>query len=157
MELLRDWMLSGLAAALALSLLRALMPKGGAGKVGELAIGLVLFVVILRPLAEALPSWLSGSFVQQVEAASAYPDDLTVANERYLEDVMSRRCGEYIESQGQALGLEVDANVTCVWQEGYPVPDQVLLQGERSEALERYIVSELGILPQNIRYEGVEQ
>lgn len=156
MSFLREWILSILACALVLSLLRALMPKGSVRKVGELAIGMVLFLVIVRPLTELTPAWLTHIFADQVTAASAYPDDLTVTNESYLESVMSQRCEEYIISQAQKLGVEIAAEVECVWQGGYPVPDKVVLVGTASKELERMIQSELGVAADRIVYEEVK-
>lgn len=157
MSAFREWMLCLIASALALSLLRALMPKGAAGKVGGLAIGLVLVLLILKPLAAISPDWLLDSFRTQFEAASAYPEDLAVTNESYLESVMSQRCEEYIVSQGEALGVTVEARVECVWQSGYPVPDKVTLWGMRSQELERMITEELGVAQESIVVEEVKE
>lgn len=157
MSALRDWMLSLTAGALALSLMRALMPRDAAGKVGELAIGLVMVVLLLRPLTNLSPDWLVDSLEAQLTSAQAYPEELQAANDSYLESVMSRRCEEYIVSQGAALGLTVDATVECLWRSGCPIPARVILTGESSDELERIIMEELGVEQTAILIREVEE
>ena len=50
-EILRGWLLGLVAAALILTVLRALMPKGSIRPVARVTAGLVLLLVLLRPLA----------------------------------------------------------------------------------------------------------
>ena len=50
-EILRGWLLGLVAAALILTVLRALVPKGSIRPVARVTAGLVLLLVLLRPLA----------------------------------------------------------------------------------------------------------
>lgn len=154
---LRSWLLAILAAAFFLAVVQAAMPKGPVRQVGSLAAGLLLFLVILRPLVNLTPGWLTGYFEDAYEEAAAYSDSLETADESYLETIMSRQCAEYIVSQAGALGCTVEARVECVWSDGWPAPASAVVRGALSpaqqEQLSAYMQSELGIPKDGIRYE----
>ena len=156
---MRGWLLSILAAALLLSVLQAAMPKGTVRQVGGLAAGLVLILVILRPVFELTPDWLTASVEAQYQSASAYADDLEVTNESYLESIMSQRSAEYIVSQAAALGYTVEAQVDCTWSDGYPVPACATVRGTIDPSartqLDACIRTDLGIPSEQITYEEV--
>lgn len=157
MTFLREWILSILAVSLLLGILLAAMPKGTVRQVGALAAGMVLFLVVLRPITEHAPRWLSGALEEQYQAASAYSEDLQVTDESYLESIMSQRCAEYIVSQAEDLGYSVEAEVGCTWSDGYPIPTRAAIRGEidgqGKAALEAYITTQLDIPAQAITYE----
>lgn len=154
---LREWITSILAAAMVLGILLSLMPKGSVRQVGALAAGMVLFLVILRPVLQVIPGQLMDALEEQYVQAGAYSGSLDAANESYLESIMSQRCAEYIVSQAGGMGCQVEAMVECDWQDGYPVPCAVTIRGTVDgavkTALESDIESQLGIMPQAITYE----
>ena len=154
---LRSWLLAVLAAAFFLAVVQAAMPKGPVRHVGSLAAGLLLFLVMLRPLVNLPPGWLTGYFGEAYDEAAAYSDSLETAHESYLETIMSRQCAEYIVSQAAALGCTVEAKVDCGWLDGWPVPASAVVQGAlrsaQQEQLSAYMQSELGIPKDGICYE----
>ncbi len=156
MEGVRAWILSVLAAALLLSMLESAMPDGPVRKVGRLAVGLALFLVILRPALSGLPDWVGASWQEEVQAASAYPDDLEQANEIYLETVMSQRAAEYIVTQAALLGADVEAAVACAWSEGLPLPASAEITGSVPDGVQTQLVeiieTDLGISPAQITF-----
>ena len=139
-----------------LAMLLAAMPKGTVRQVGVLAAGLILFLVVLRPVLQVIPDRIIDSLEEQYIQASAYPDGLEMANESYLESIMSQRCAEYIISQAGAMDCQVDVLVECSWSNGYPVPSAVTIRGELDEEarriLEQDIQSQLDVLPEAITY-----
>ena len=156
-EFLRDWLLSVLAAAMVLTLLLSAMPKGSVRHVGSLAVGMVLFLVVLRPVLQLVPEKIMNSLESSYIQASAYPDELEMANESYLESIMSRRCEEYIISQAGAMGYQVEALVVCSWNNGYPIPSAATIWSEMDDAsraaLEEDIQNQLNLLPEAITFE----
>lgn len=160
---LREWLLSVLGAAMVLALLLSAMPKGSVRQIGSLAAGMVLFLVILRPVLELVPDKIMDALEEQYIQASAYPDGLETANESYLESIMSQRCEEYIISQAGAMGCRVKASVKCSWRDGYPIPSAVTICGDLNDAvraaLEQDMQLQLDIPPEAVTYEeaGNEQ
>lgn len=157
-EAVRNWILSIMAAALLLSILEAASPKGPVRGVVRLAAGLVLFLVIVSPLASGLPGWITSGLSEELASVTAFSEDLEETNESYLETIMSQRASEYIVTQAEEMGLSLTASVTCEWtEEGLPVPAEAVLQGAISEkereALSNIIQEELGIAKEQITYE----
>ena len=157
-EAVKKWILAILAAALLLGLLEALAPKGPVRGVARLAAGLVLFLVVVSPLAAGLPDWVGRAFEEELASVTVFSDELTDTNESYLETIMSQRAAEYIVTQAEEMGLSLTASVSCAWtEEGLPVPAGAVLRGEvptetRAE-LSQVIQAELGIPADQITYE----
>lgn len=157
-EAVKNWILAILSAALLLGLLEALAPKGPVRGVARLAAGLVLFLVVVSPLAAGLPDWLGRAFEEELASVAVFSDDLEETNESYLETIMSQQAAEYIVTQAEEMGLSLTASVTCGWtEEGLPVPAEAVLRGEvpeqARETLTSVIQEQLGIQADHITYE----
>lgn len=157
-EAIKNWILSILAAALLLGLLEAAAPKGPVRGVARLAAGLVLFLVVVSPLAAGLPDWVGRALGEELESVAVFSDDLEETNESYLETIMSQRASEYIVTQAEEMGLSLTASVTCDWtEEGLPVPAEAVLRGQvpeqARETLTNAIQEQLGIQADHITYE----
>lgn len=157
-EAIKNWILSILAAALLLGLLEAAAPKGPVRGVARLAAGLVLFLVVVSPLAAGLPDWVGRALGEELESVAVFSDDLEETNESYLETIMSQRASEYIVTQAEEMGLSLTASVTCDWtEEGLPVPAEAVLWGQvpeqARETLTNAIQEQLGIQADHITYE----
>lgn len=148
-----------LAAALFLGVLEALFPDGPVKLVGEFAIGLALFLTVAGLLTDLSPGWLTAGLEEELAQASAWSEDLEYTNKSYLEEVMSRQAGEYIQAQAESLGCSVTAQVSCAWEEdsNYPVPCSVRITGEVSAAqqaaLNEALQTGLGLEENQIIYE----
>lgn len=159
-EAVKSWICSILGAALVLGILEAAAPKGPVRSVARLAAGLVLVVVVFAPLAEWMPGWITGAVREELESVTAFSPELEETDKSYLETIMSQRAAEYIVSQAQALGVSLEASVTCSWtEEGLPVPAAAALRGEVSgetrQVLNEIIQEDLGIPAEQITYEEV--
>lgn len=160
MAQIRTWLLSVLTAALFLGVLESVIPKGAVRQVGRLAVGLVLTLVLCRPLAGWLPEALHTQW-EQAQAASAVADDsLAECSADYLLSVMSRRSAEYIQSAADELGASVSASVTCRWEGELPVPDAAAVTGslsaEQRQLLAECIADQLGIGAEQITFQEVQ-
>jgi stage III sporulation protein AF len=143
------WVLALVAVALMVSLLDALTPEGTARKVVRFTGGLLLVVVMLRPVSDLAGldiSALTEEFASQTGEASA---DLTDTNRDLLESLITQSTQAYIQRQGELLGVSCRAAVTCRWEEDLPVPDTVELIGhwteEEKRILSAQIADDLGI------------
>lgn len=125
-----------------------------------MAIGLVLFLVVLRPLTGSVPQAIAAFLQVDVSAVTEEQLRLKETNESYLETIMSEKSKEYIEAQAEALGISVAAEVCCTWQEGLPVPVKAVLKGSCSagdvvQQLCEIVERDLGISKERIQYEEV--
>ena len=160
MEQVRTWLLSVLAAALFLGVLESVIPKGPVRQVGRLAVGLVLTLVLCRPLADWLPGALRSQWAQAQSASVMVGDSFAEASADYLSAVMSQRSAEYIQTAADELGASVTASVTCRWEGELPVPDAAEITGSLSEdqrqSLAEAVSDQLNIPAEHIQFQEVE-
>ncbi len=143
---LRAWLMSVIAASLLLSLLNSLLPEGTPRTIARMTGGLVLLLVILRPVTQLDLSGLDlhyGACTQQInQQIAAYQEE----NEAQMRTIIERRTAEYISDKARQLGLTCEAAVTAEEQEsGVFSPVGATLSIEKNQELSDYIASELGI------------
>lgn len=142
---LREWLGGMIAAAMVLTILYALVPKGVLRSVAHLAGGLVLLVVILRPLlgfdVESL-RWRYDDWQEAIdEQIAVYNED----NQQQMEAIIEEETGAYISKKAQALGLQCHAQVQTELREGVPFPCAVALDLPYHRDLALWMTEELGI------------
>lgn len=154
-----DWVRALLAAALLLGVVETLAPEGPVRPVARLAVGLVMFLLLVRPLVTLVPERILENWESEVEAMSVYSEELDDADESYLREVMSRESAEYIQTKAASRGLTVRAEVSCACADGLPLPEGAVVYGALSDGertwLSALIAEELGIEPDRISYEEV--
>ena len=135
MDGIRQWLLGVLAAAMALSLLYALLPKGAVRGAARATGGLILLLVVLGPLAG----------LDLSDLALRYED---------LSRDMERQAEAY-RQEGQAqLGLSCRPRVETAWRDGVPYPSGVTLDIAENQALAEVLTDELGIPPSQQHWLG---
>jgi stage III sporulation protein AF len=144
-----QWVLALVAVALVVALLDALTPEGSARRVMRLAGGLLLLVIMLRPLNTLVGMDFSALVEEFAQQDSEQETDLEDTNRELLESLTVQSTQAYIQRQGELLGVECRATVTCQWQEDLPIPWEVELMGHWTEesqtALSARIAEDLGI------------
>ena len=136
MDGIRQWLLGVLAAAMALSLLYALLPKGAVRGAARATGGLILLLVVLGPLAE--------------RQAEAYRQEGQVQ----LELGIQQRTAAYISEKAAQLGLSCRPRVETAWRDGVPYPSGVTLDIAENQALAEVLTDELGIPPSQQHWLG---
>lgn len=144
-DFLRTWLLGIVAAGMALSALYALLPKGRMATVGRGIGGLLLLLVILRPLTD----WDGADFAvsygdcrTQIEALTEeYRQDTTET----LTALIEEKTAAYITAKGDALGVPCTAQVTAELRDGVPYPAQATMDTPYHSALSRWMADELDI------------
>ena len=136
-EILRGWLLGLVAAALILTVLRALVPKGSIRPVARVTAGLVLLLVLLRPLAG-----LGGGSLRV----------------RYdeLESIIADSTAAYISEQAAHLGLTCRAEVRCEVRDGTPQPASAAMDIPYDARLAAAIADDLGIPAEKQSWQGGE-
>ena len=156
---LRTWLLSIIAAGLVLSILYALLPKGRLRPIVRTAGGVVLMLVILRPLTELDLEGFAVSYddyareIRELTEQYRAADDSCIVSDDYLKG-LEVKFGEatklakeaaYISDKGAALGVDCHAVVETELRSGVPYPCAVTLDVERNETLAACIAADLGI------------
>ena len=110
-EILRGWLLGLVAAALILTVLRALVPKGSIRPVARVTAGLVLLLVLLRPLAGLGGGSLRVRYDELEREITARIEDYQALHENELESIIADSTAAYISEQAAHLGLTCRAEV----------------------------------------------
>lgn len=151
MNILKDWLLSVTAAALAVALAQALTPEGTVKKIGALAGGMVLLLVMVRPVLavdlEALTD-RTAAYVPQTEIRQG---------EQMMKSLIAQKTSAYIVDKGAAMGVSCRAEVTVETDSsGWPVPWAAQLTGpftpDQRAAMSKALEEELGIPPTRQRF-----
>lgn len=146
MTILKDWLLSVTAVGLALALAQALTPEGAVKKIGALVGGMVLLLVMVKPVLaidlEDLADW-TVQYIPQTEFE-------TDQGEQIMKSLIAQKTSAYIVDKGAALGVVCQATVTVVTDEsGWPVPWSAEITGsftpEGRSALAKALEEELAI------------
>lgn len=161
MQGIRDYFTAVVAVCMLAVIVSGLAKKGNIQKVVRLVVGLLIVLVVLKPLGAVNLDALSMGFLeltgqeldlQEPEAAyrTALCEHIKESTERYIED------------RANALGAYVQAEVTLSEDE-YPVPIAVQIVGslntEQARSLYVYVTENLGITEENQEwkiYDAVE-
>lgn len=142
---LRTWLLSIIAAGLVLSILYALLPKGRLQPIVRTAGGVVLMLVILRPLTELDLEGFAVSYDDYAREIRELTEQYRAADTAELAAIIERETAAYISDKGAALGVNCHAVVETELRSGVPYPCAVTLDVERNETLAACIAADLGI------------
>lgn len=145
MSVLRTWLMGIVAAAMALSILYALVPKGALLTVARCTGGLILMLVVFRPLLALEPDTLSLQYDTWQNTVQQQTDDYAAQQQQELTRIIQQETAAYISEKAAALGLTCCPQVACQLQDGVPLPVEVTLDIPRNEALSALIAADLGI------------
>lgn len=156
MGALRDWLLSITAAALAVALAQALTPAGTVKKVGRLVGGLVLLLVVVRPVLQLDMGELA------VDVAGYTVPEMTTVAEDVLASHIADSTAAYIEERAAELGCCCTAQVEVeTGEDGWPLPVEAELTGTLTEGqrlvLARMLMEELNIQTERQHFKEVER
>ena len=151
MILFRQWLLEITAAAMLVALVEALIPTGTIRRVGKLTGGLVLMIVVLRPMIGLDYSALSESFSRWRQDMGTYQVQPGTTNFRVMKTIIESKSAAYIQDKAEGLGILCQAEVKCSAEDhqSYPYPDSVTIKGDLSSGqisrLQELIEAELAI------------
>lgn len=141
MTWLRTWLLGTVCASMLISLLSAFFPSGKYKTLGNFLCGLLLLLVMLRPLLGAeLPD-----FSDLQTEIDLQTEEYAAAQTEELDAVISDKTASYIEDKASSMGLQCHAEVACIQREGVPFPAEVWLDIPRDAALAQLITKDLTI------------
>lgn len=161
MEFLGNWMLGITAAAIILALADSLMPDGTVKKIGKLTGGLLLMIVVLRPVLNLDYEALAGSLANYKFEVQEFSSDIEVENNRLKKIIIEDRTGAYIQEKAMELGIECSVEISCRTDENETIfPASVVIYGEmtptQEDKLSRLIEGELAIPNDKQQFERIK-
>ena len=146
MAALREWLTSIVAVSMLLCVAQLLIPEGTLRKIGGFAGGLILLLVLLRPILGAEVEQLTVDFEDYRTAIEEQSAVMQEEQETELAGRIAQRTAAYISDKAEALKLCVEVQVeTEADADGIPVPSTVEIRGMRSEELAMWMEQELDI------------
>lgn len=151
MQGLREYFTAVLAVCMLAVIVNSLAKKGNIQKIVRLVLGILIVLVVLKPLGAIDLDALSMGFLE----LTGQQLDLQEPEEAYktaLHKQIKESTEQYIEDRANVLGAYVQAKVTLSDDE-YPVPIAVQIVGslntEQAKALHAYVTDSLGIAEEN--------
>lgn len=145
-EAARSWLTAVAAAAFLVSLSQSLIPEGTVRKIAGFAGGLVLLLVMVRPLLGADFQQMDFHYEDYAGEISQRQTELQAQSDQTLEQLIQKKTEAYILDKAAALGVDCTVRVLMEpGEDGTPVPAGAELTGQESDALADYMEQELGI------------
>lgn len=145
MSVFRTWLFGIVAAAMVLSILYALLPKGALLTVAKCTGGLIMLLVVIRPLLALDLTGVHTDYEAWQRTIQQQTDDYADANRQEMAAIIQQETAAYISEKAAALGLTCHPEVVCQERDGVPFPVEVTLDIPRNPALAEVIGTDLGI------------
>ena len=154
MDGIRQWLLGILAAAMGLSLLYALLPKGAVRAAAKATGGLILLLAVLGPAAGLDLSDLAVRYEDLSRDMEQQAETYRREGQAQLELGIRQRTAAYRSEKAAQLGLSCHPRVEVTWRGGVPYPGSVTLDMAENRALSAILEEDLGIPPSEQHWLG---
>ena len=155
---LRGWLTSVIYTAMVIAVAENMAPPGGMKKIVSMIGGLVLLIMLVKPLDKLEMGFLQPSYDSYVRGVEMRQAELEKDGLQELERLIEQQAAAYILDKAKRLGLDCQVTVRCkVGEEGVPYPHRVTIQGTVSEELKKWIEEELGIPTERQVFHDVER
>lgn len=160
-DFIRQWIVGVAAAAVIGAVAQCLMPEGSAKRAGKLAVGLLLMLAVVRPVAELDYNALSEAMAQYQLRANGYTDALAEENQTLVKEIIEERTAAYISDKAAELGITCAVRVVYHYgEDGETWPESVVVTGdltqEERSRVARLLEAELAIRQENQTFERTE-
>lgn len=159
-EFLRSWLLGIVCAAFLGALAESLIPAGRMRKICRLAGGLVLILAALGPVARLDLQDMAWMTEQQDPEAQSAAATLESTNIFLQRRIIEEKTAAYILDKAEGLGMKCEAAVTADEKEGTVLLTCATLRGtwtaEQQAQLSEILAQELGLAPEQVRFERTE-
>lgn len=133
-------------AALAVSLLTAMLPKGETiRRIAGLAGGLILLLAVVQPLLRVRWEELTWRYETYQREMDRQTEAYQAAYADSLSGDIADRTAAYISEKAASLGIDCRVQVEVRTEDGLPLPYGASLDVERDQVLSDYMAQELGI------------
>ncbi len=127
MDFIRNWLVGLVVTGILVSVARVLTPQGTVRRVVQLGGGLVLLIMVVRPLLVGSFENLSPVQNDYRNATESYQKKAEQAGESVMKKLIEDKTSAYIENEAQARGLSIQARVEAKknGEGAQPLPDRV--------------------------------
>lgn len=148
--MLKQWITGITCAALIGAVAEALTPPGRAKRAQRLAVGLLLLLAVVKPLAGLDYGALAGALAEYRLAEAGAGAALEEKSGAVLKELIESHTAAYISDKAKELGMDCAAEVTYYYgADGDVRPEAVVVRGEFTEGqrarLSRVLEAELAI------------
>lgn len=156
--MLKQWITGITCAAMIGALAEGLTPPGRVKKAERLAIGLLLLLAVVKPLAGADYGALAGALEEYRPDTAGYQAALEEKNGAVLKGLIEARTAAYISDKAKALGMDCSAEVTYHYgADGDVRLEAVVVRGEFTDSqraqLSGMLETQLAIPAERQRFE----
>ena len=134
-SVMKEWLLGVIAAAVCLSILDAMVPKGAMKGIAKVTGGLAMFLVLLRPwmhLDMQDWDWRYQEYQQQIDGQiDLYRQDYL----QQMESIIERELSAYISKKAEQMDLPCQVKVETEIKNEVPVPAAVRLSIKKDEPI----------------------
>lgn len=157
MTAVREWLVSVICAAVAVAVAESMVPEGSMKKLVSMTGGLVLLILLVRPLGDVELDRLELEYQDYAAAIERRTEELKTENMQELIEIIELETAAYISDKARELGLDCRAKVRCRTDEdGVPYPYSVTVDGAASEELRSWMERELNIPAERQVFHGTE-
>lgn len=142
---LRTWLISIVAVSILLSILQSVLPEGSVRTVARTTGGLILLLVLLRPLLGVDLSVLSAVGADTSDSVNEQIAAFAAENAAQLQTLVEEKTAEAIASKAAALGISCAPRVTAEQRDGTWFPARADMDIPKAQQLSDYITEELEI------------
>lgn len=149
MTTLRAWLTGIFAAALILAILLSLVPKSAIRSVAKYTGGLIMLLMMLRPVLGVDLSQLRVDLDDSVFLITEQAENYQKENLQEMSTLIEQETAAYISEEAASLGLTCHAVVDTEIRDGVPFPCTATLDIPRNEHLAAYMAGVLDIPPEH--------
>lgn len=158
MTAVREWLLSLVCTAMLISAAERMAPEGGMRKLVSMTGGLILLVMLMRPVVRMDTDVLKADYGGYLLAVERRQEELAKEQDAQLRQLIEHKTAAYISDKAGQLGLDCSVEVRCAAEEdGIPYPWSAEIFGETSKELESWMERELDIPAERQVVHGREQ
>lgn len=150
---LREWLTGLIAAAMVLSLLYALVPKGTMHAIIRFGGGLILLLAVLRPLLRINVEELRTHYRTYQQEIDQQIHIYQEESQTQMTSIIEEEMAAYISKKADEMGFACEVQVETELRDGIPIPCGVSLNIPYNVSLSRWITEELGISEEKQNWE----
>lgn len=141
MKYLFGYLLRVVSAALLGTVVGAICPKQGAGKVVKLACGLLLIVCVVSPLLKLDAEQIAAMIARTELVGEQARAGIEIPTADLAASIISERVRSYVLDKAASLGMQIEAEVSMHTEGAYPYPEAIRITGA-ANASQRQMLAE---------------
>ena len=149
MDAVRMWLLGVSVTSFLLSLAETLVTQEGVRRVLRLSGGVLLILVMVRPLLGLVGEVPAFSFSQYAEETAALEESFEKRQEETFSALIAEEAAAYISDKAEELGVPCGVTVAVGVEDGVPLPKAVEMTIPYHAGLSQWLERELKIGEEN--------